>query len=80
MLALADSKWSALSNALSATLKRLVANIGAALRDVEAAAEQFKDLDRCGCLLRYLSDRIAHVIGPPQPPPERAGSVCLNMP
>jgi hypothetical protein len=51
-------------------LKRLIANIGAALQHVKAAAEQFKDLDRWGCLLRYISDRIAPVIGPPTPPPE----------
>ncbi|MFN8795747.1 MAG: hypothetical protein ACK50K_15810, partial [Betaproteobacteria bacterium] len=50
-------------------LKRLIANIGAALRHVKAAAEQFKDLDRWGHLLRYISDRIAPVIGPPKPPP-----------
>jgi hypothetical protein len=49
-------------------LKRLIANIGAALRHVRAAAEQFKDLDRWGHLLRYISDRIAPVIGPPKPP------------
>ena len=48
-------------------LKRLIANIGAALQHVKAAAEQFKDLDRWGCLLRYISDRIAPVIGPPKP-------------
>jgi hypothetical protein len=50
-------------------LKRLIANIGAALQHVKAAAEQFKDLDRWGCLLRYISDRISPVIGPPKPPP-----------
>lgn len=49
-------------------LKRLIANIGAALRHVRAAAEQFKDLDRWGCLLRYVSDRIAPIVGPPKPP------------
>jgi hypothetical protein len=38
------------------------------LRHVRAAAEQFKDLDRWGHLLRYISDRIAPVIGPPKPP------------
>jgi hypothetical protein len=48
-------------------LKRLIANIGAALQHVKAAAEQFKDLDRWGCLLRYISDRIAPIIGPPKP-------------
>jgi hypothetical protein len=41
-------------------LKRLIANIGAALQHVKAAAEQFKDLDRWGCLLRYISDRSGH--------------------
>jgi hypothetical protein len=50
-------------------LKRLIANIGAALGHVKAAAEQFKELDRWGCLLRYISDRIAPDIGPPRPPP-----------
>jgi len=50
-------------------LKRLIANMGAALRHVRAAAEQFKDLNRWGCLLRYISDRIAPIIGPPRPAP-----------
>jgi hypothetical protein len=50
-------------------LKRLIANIGAALRHVHAAAEQFKEIDRWGCLLRYISNRIAPVIAPPTPPP-----------
>jgi hypothetical protein len=49
-------------------LKRLIANIGAALQHVKTAAEQFKNLDRWGHLLRYISDRIAPVIGPPKPP------------
>ena len=49
-------------------LKRLIANIGAALQYVKTAAEQFRDLDRWACLLRYISDRIAPVIGPPKPP------------
>lgn len=48
-------------------LKRLIANIGAALRHVRAAAERFNDIDRWGCLLRYISDRIAPVIAPPRP-------------
>ncbi len=47
-------------------LRRLIANIGAALQHVKAAAEQFKDLDRWGCLLRYISARIAPVTGPPR--------------
>jgi hypothetical protein len=50
-------------------LKRLIANIGAALQHVKAAAEQLKNLDRCGCLVRDISDQIAHVIGPPTSPP-----------
>jgi len=50
-------------------LKQLIANIGAALQHVKAAAEQFKDLDRWGCLLGYISDRVAPVIAPPRPPP-----------
>lgn len=50
-------------------LKRLIANIGAALQHVKAIAEQFKGLDRWACLLRYISDRIASVIGPTKPAP-----------
>ena len=50
-------------------LKRLIANIGAALWHVKLVAEQFKKLDRWGYLLRYISDPIAPVIGPPTPPP-----------
>jgi hypothetical protein len=49
-------------------LKRLIVNIGAALRHVRAAAEQFKDLVRWGCLLRDVGDRVAPIIGPPKPP------------
>jgi len=49
--------------------KRLIANIGAPLQRVRAAAEQFKDLDRWGCLLGHISNRIAPVVGPPPPPP-----------
>ena len=47
-------------------LRKLIANIGAALQHVKAAAEQFKDMDRWACLLRYISNRIAPVIGPPR--------------
>ncbi|HEY6087555.1 MAG TPA: hypothetical protein VIV84_07450 [Burkholderiaceae bacterium] len=50
-------------------LRKLIANIGAALQHVKASAEQFKDLDRWGCLLRYISERIAPVIAPPKPAP-----------
>ena len=50
-------------------LQRLIANTGEALQHVKAAAEQFKVLDRWGCLLRYIRDRIAPLIRPPRPPP-----------
>jgi hypothetical protein len=55
-------------------LKRLIANIGAALQHVKAAAEQFQGLDRWGCLLRYISQRIAPVIPRLTPPPPLAAS------
>ena len=44
-------------------LKSLIANIQAALQHVKAAAEQFKTKDRWAVLLRYVSDKIAPVIG-----------------
>lgn len=47
-------------------LRKLMANISKALQDVKAAELQFKDIDRWGCLLRYISDRIAPVIGSPK--------------
>jgi len=37
------------------------------LQHVKAAAQQFKDLDRWGCLLRYIGERIAPAIGLPKP-------------
>lgn len=49
-------------------LKELIANIGAALRHVKQAAEQFRQVDPWACLLRYICDRIAPMIGPPRPP------------
>ncbi|MFY9513745.1 MAG: transposase [Rubrivivax sp.] len=49
-------------------LKRLIANIGAALRHVRAAAEQFKDIDPWATLLRYVSDKIAPTLAPFRPP------------
>ena len=52
-------------------LKRLIANIGVALQHVKAAAEQFKDLDRWGCLLGHISNRIAPVVRPPLHAPGR---------
>jgi len=48
------------------TLKKLIANVGAALRHVRATAEQFKNLDCWVTLLRYVSDRIAPINGPPR--------------
>ena len=49
-------------------LKSLIANIHEALQHVKAAAEQFKATDRWAVLLRYVSQRIAPVIGPFRPP------------
>ncbi len=49
-------------------LRKLIANISAALQHVKAAAEQLKDLDRWGCLRRYITERIAPVVGPTRPP------------
>lgn len=54
--------------------KRLIANIGAALQHVRAAAEQFQAMDPWGCMLRYTSDRVAPVTGPPRPPPRLAAA------
>lgn len=45
-------------------MKLMIANVGAALRHVKAAAEQFKALDRWAAMLRYVSDKIAPTIGP----------------
>ncbi len=45
-------------------LKRLIANVGAALRHVRATAEQFKDSDPWDVLLRYVCERIASVFRP----------------
>ena len=61
-------------------LKRLIAKIGAALRHVKAAAEQFKDHDRWGCLMRDISERISPFNGPPQPPPGLPASGQLPDP
>lgn len=41
-------------------LKRLIANVRAALQHVKATADQSKDLDRWGCPLRYISRRAGH--------------------
>ena len=49
-------------------LKSLIANIHEALQHVKTAAEQFKATDRWAVLLRYVSQRIAPVIGPFRPP------------
>ena len=55
-------------------LRQLIANVGAAMQRVRAAAEQFANRDRWGCLLRYISDRITPIIGPPRPPPTLAAT------
>jgi hypothetical protein len=49
-------------------LKALIANIRAALQYVKDTAEQFKVVDRWAVLLRYVSDKIAPVLGPFRPP------------
>jgi len=49
-------------------LKALIANIGAALQHVRAAAEQFKSIDPWTLLLRYVSEKIAPTLGPFRPP------------
>ncbi len=49
-------------------LKALITNIRAALHHVKDTAEQFKAIDRWTVLLRYVSDRIAPVLGPFRPP------------
>ena len=49
-------------------IKPLIANIHAALRYVKEAAEQIKSTDPWSVLLRYVSDKIAPVIGPFHPP------------
>jgi hypothetical protein len=49
-------------------LKSLIANIREALQYVKATAEQIKTTDRWAVLLRYISDKIAPVIGPFRPP------------
>ena len=55
-------------------LKSLVANIRKALQQVRMAAEQFNAADPWATLLRYVSDRIAPVIGPFRPPAALAAS------
>jgi hypothetical protein len=49
-------------------LKPLIANIRGALQHVKDTAQQFKVIDRWAVLLRYVSDRIAPVLGPFRPP------------
>jgi len=47
------------------------------MQSIKAAAQQFKDLDRWGCLLRYIGERIAPAIGPPKPPQALAATGYL---
>jgi hypothetical protein len=49
-------------------LKALIANIHGALQHVKDTAEQFKSTDHWAVLLRYVSDKIAPVLGPFRPP------------
>ena len=53
-------------------LKRLIASIDGALQHVKAAAGRSINLNRWGCLLRYISDRRAAAVRLPQPPPRLA--------
>ena len=48
-------------------LNEVIANVGAALRHVRAAAEQFKDIDPWATMLRYVSEKIAPTLGPFRP-------------
>ena len=48
-------------------LKSLIANIHADLQHFQAAAEQFKTIDRWAVLLRYVSNKIAPTLGPFRP-------------
>jgi hypothetical protein len=48
-------------------LKPLIANIHAALQHIKAAAEQFRSADPWAILLRYVSAKIAPVLGPFRP-------------
>lgn len=49
-------------------LKQLIANIRTALQHVRATAEQFRMTDTWAVPVRYVSDRIAPVLGPFRPP------------
>jgi hypothetical protein len=49
-------------------LKKMIANIGAALQYVKKSAEQLNSIDRWACLIRYVSEQFAPAIGPPRPP------------
>jgi hypothetical protein len=49
-------------------LKSLIANIRAALQHVRDTAEQFKVKDRWAVLLRYVSGKIAPLLGTFSPP------------
>jgi Transposase DDE domain group 1 len=48
-------------------VKRLIANIGAALQHVKATAQQFINIDRWACLLRYVCDKISPILRPQIP-------------
>ena len=58
-------------------LESLLANTHAALRHLKAAAEQIKSTDRWAVLLRYISDKIAPVVGPFRLPQALPGTGCL---
>lgn len=48
---------------------KLIAEMGAALKNARAAAEQLKDLGRWGSGLRDTGERIAPLIAQPRSPP-----------
>jgi Transposase DDE domain group 1 len=55
-------------------LRALIANIGAALQHVRAAAEQFKSADPWTLLVRYVSEKIAPTLAPFRPPDRLAAT------
>ena len=53
-------------------IKSMIANVHAAIRHVQAAAEQLPRIDRWATLLAYICERIVGQIGVPTPPPALA--------
>ena len=75
MLALMTCTWPSLAAAeLTPLPTALIANLRAALQYAKAAAEQLRLVDPGIILLRYVSDKIAPVLGPFRPPAELAAT------